>query len=300
LVLAEVAIPNLVPSLVSNDNCSVASVVQDPATGVEFGLADGDVQVIKYTVTDGSGNTTTCTSTITIDDVTPPVFTNCPANITVGNDVDKCGANVFYLAPSALDACGNPTVVLVAPSLAPGALFPVGSSTVTYRATDLAGNSTVCVFTVNVTDMQTPTAVCQNVTVNLSAAGTVTVTAAQINGGSTDNCTAAASLGLAPASTTYTCANLGNNNITLTVTDAAGNTSICVATVTVRDVIAPSITTCPANVTVDDCDDVMPNMVTGLVATDNCSISSITSESGCGCRCRSVKRTCSACHLYGN
>jgi hypothetical protein len=66
-----------------------------------------------------------------------------------------------------------------------------------------------------------------------------------------DNCTS--TLTRTPAVTTYTCANLGDNNITLVVTDAAGNTDYCVATVTVRDVTAPVITTCPANLTVGTC-----------------------------------------------
>jgi hypothetical protein len=100
-------------------------------------------------------------------------------------------------------------------------------------------NTASCAFTVTVVDQQKPVAVCQDITVNLPATGTISVnvTAASIDGGSYDNCTT--TLTRTPAVTTYTCANLGDNNITLVVTDAAGNTDYCVATVTVRDVTAP-------------------------------------------------------------
>jgi hypothetical protein len=38
-----------------------------------------------------------------------------------------------------------------------------------------------------------------------------------------------------PASFSYSCANLGVNNVMLTVSDAAGNTATCTAVVTVQD-----------------------------------------------------------------
>jgi hypothetical protein len=83
-------------------------------------------------------------------------------------------------------------------------------------------------------DMQPPIAVCKDVTVTLSAAGTVMVTAPQVNGGTIDNCPG--NLTYDPIVQNYNCSNVGNNNYTLTVTDPEGNSSTCVATVTVRDV----------------------------------------------------------------
>ncbi|MFN8393522.1 MAG: hypothetical protein U0176_02490 [Bacteroidia bacterium] len=57
-----------------------------------------------------------------------------------------------------------------------------------------------------------------------------------MNNGSTDNC-GIASVSLAP--TSFSCANVGSNNATLTVTDIYGNTATCAATVTVQDLVAP-------------------------------------------------------------
>jgi hypothetical protein len=229
----------IVPALnaTATDNCGSVTVVQFPAAGTVIGALDGDQTTVVFTATDASGNTSTCTTVLTVQDQTAPVIT-CPAPLVLNNDVDKCSAVATWVDAVATDNCGAATITRS--GLAPGATVNVGApQTVTYTATDLAGNTAVCSFTVSVVDAQAPNAVCKDITVNLSAttgAGAVTVTGAQINGGSTDNCTAAGSLVLAPSTTNYTCTNVGDNNITLTVTDAAGNTSTCVATVTVKDV----------------------------------------------------------------
>ena len=71
----------------------------------------------------------------------------CPADISVSNDPDQCGAVVNYLEPSG-ESCG--TVTCDHPS---GSFFPVGETTVTCTST--AGPS--CNFKVTVTDDQAPT-----------------------------------------------------------------------------------------------------------------------------------------------
>ena len=76
----------------------------------------------------------------------------------------------------------------------------------------------------------------------LSAAGILNLTVADINNGSADNCTPAASLTYALDITSFTCANIGNNTVTLTVTDAIGNASTCTAEVTVEDNANPTAT----------------------------------------------------------
>ncbi|MEZ4874671.1 MAG: choice-of-anchor B family protein [Flavobacteriaceae bacterium] len=82
-------------------------------------------------------------------------------------------------------------------------------------------------------DNVAPTAVCQNITVTLDKTlGTASINALDVDGGSTDN------FGITQRSitgqTTFTCADVGNTfNVTLTVKDDYGNTSSCVATVTV-------------------------------------------------------------------
>ncbi|MBK9335072.1 MAG: HYR domain-containing protein [Lewinellaceae bacterium] len=253
----------------ATDNCDL--------NGSLFGLMSqtqsGNVYTRIYRATDLCGNTGTCAQTITVLDTQVPTFVNCPANITVGNDVDKCGANVVFSTPIADDNCGAVTVTQSA-GLAGGSLFPVGATTVTFVAADPTGNTTTCQFVIEVTDMQTPTAVCENITVHLNASGVANVVAAQIGGGSTDNCPAAMTLTL--SQTAFNCSNVGNNNVTLTVTDGAGNTAICNATVLVRDLLPPTFT-CPAPQTVNGCDGLVPDLVSLITnAADNCGVASIT------------------------
>jgi hypothetical protein len=59
---------------------------------------------------------------------------------------------------------------------------------VTLTVTDANGNTSTCDATVTIEDNIAPTAICQNITVQLDATGTVTITSAQIDNGSSDNC----------------------------------------------------------------------------------------------------------------
>jgi hypothetical protein len=254
--------------------------------GAALGLADGGpvtglnsaIPGFTASTTEGSATVTvtatllTCTATedfsITINDATAPAMT-CPADITVGNDVDQCGAHVTFALPTATDNCGNVTVTQT-DGLFSGALFPVGDSDVTFTADDNNGNETTCEFTVTVSDDQTPTAVCQDITVDLDASGNASIVAADVDGGSSDNCPAG--LTLAISTNTFDCDNMGDNNVTLTVTDGNSNGSSCVATVTVRDVTAPSFS-CPAAITLASCTDVVPDVLSGISdEADNCGV----------------------------
>ncbi|MDV7394472.1 HYR domain-containing protein, partial [Arthrospira platensis SPKY1] len=95
-----------------------------------------------------------------------------------------------------------------------------GATTVTLTATDGVGNSAVCTVDLTFEDNIPPTAVCQDVTVELAANGIGSTTPAAVNNGSSDNC-GIASLSLDDQN--FTCADVGPNTVTLTVTDDSGN-----------------------------------------------------------------------------
>jgi hypothetical protein len=232
-------VPNLIPQLVATDNCTGSSGIvktQNPAEGSALSLP-GPVTV-TFTARDYSGNIRTCTSIITISDPTSPTFTSCPANITVNNDAGICGRLYTYTAPTATDNCGTPTVTLTNGQVS-GSTLPVGATSFTFRATDLAGNTSTCSWIVTVRDVAPPTALCQNITVSLNGSGTASITAAQLNNGSTDNCISQGALTLSASATSFTCSNVGANTVTLTVTDVNSNTSTCTSVVTVQDTTSP-------------------------------------------------------------
>jgi len=182
---------------------------------------------ITATATNAVGSSSG-TFTITILDTVAPSLT-VPANISVFTDNNVCGAAVSFAA-TATDNCSPASISY---NHNPGTVFPVGITTVTVTATDPSGNATVQTFTVSVTDKQAPVALAKNITVGLSAVGgTVSITAADVNNGSSDAC-GIASMTVMPAS--FSCANVGDNMVTLTVTDVNGNVSTTTAIVTVVD-----------------------------------------------------------------
>ncbi|GAA3981530.1 hypothetical protein GCM10022407_28490 [Hymenobacter antarcticus] len=218
---------------VAADNCAVTVTNNATAT-----FAKG-VTTVTWTATDASGNVATATQTVTVTDNEKPVLT-VPAAIVVTAPATLCGAIVAF-NPTATDNCAVASVVA---SSASGSTFPVGTSMVTVTATDASGNTSTSRFAVTVKDLTAPTVVTRAVTVTL-VNGTASVTTAQVNNGSADAC------GIASFSlnrSTFSCSDIGNNPVMLTVTDVHGNVASAPAVVTVVGTIpAPSIAVIPAS-----------------------------------------------------
>jgi hypothetical protein len=82
-------------------------------------------------------------------ETTPPTIT-CPPNVTAVSTVacpPKTSTAVTYPAPVATDNCPGVTTACIPAS---GSTFPVGTTTVTCTATDTAGLTATCSFTVTV------------------------------------------------------------------------------------------------------------------------------------------------------
>ena len=76
-----------------------------------------------------------------------------------------------------------------------------------------------------------PTAVCQDITLNVGLGG-ITVTGDQLDGGATDNTEITEILIDGEASLSFTSADIGDHDVTITFADTNGNTSECMATIT--------------------------------------------------------------------
>ena len=103
---------------------------------------------VNSTVSDGSGNSASCSFTVTVNDNEAPVIT-CPANIVANMDPGQCGAVVTFAgakAATATDNCG----ATITYSPASGTFFNLGTTTVTATADDGHGNTDTCTFTVTV------------------------------------------------------------------------------------------------------------------------------------------------------
>ena len=236
---------------------------------------------VTLRATDGSGNIAVCNFTVSVQDQTPPVYASgvnpgpVPLSTIVANvpNLGSCSSKAIWNTPLFFDSCSAVTIVSQS-AFSNVTIFSAdngGITPVTYVVKDVAGNLYTYIFYVHAVAAQAPVAKCKDITVNLTptiGAGSVVVTPANVDDVSTDNC----GYSYVSGNVTYTCANLGTNNYTLTITDDAGNTSSKTCIVTVKDITAPTLT-CPANTTVN-ATAVCQGLLTGTVsATDNCSIS---------------------------
>ncbi|MCF8284022.1 MAG: HYR domain-containing protein [Sphingobacteriales bacterium] len=184
---------------------------------------------VSYQITDASGNTATCSFDVTITGL-PPVIVS-PGTITANADQNACSATVSF---AATETTAIPASTITY-SIAPGSTFNVGTTQVTATATNAVGTSQAT-FDVIVSDNTAPSALAQNLAIDLDALGNASITPGQINNGSSDAC------GIANISidkTNFNCSNVGDNAVVLTVTDIHGNSSTANATVTVSDITAP-------------------------------------------------------------
>ena len=110
-----------------------------------------------------------------------------------------------------------------------------------------------------------PVVICKNATLSLNSAGSLTVLTTDVDNGSSDDI-GITSISVSP--NTFNCTHANTTQaVTLTVTDADGQTSTCISNVTIQDTTAPvanvaSLTTSTAQCSVS---------LTAPTALDNCS-----------------------------
>jgi gliding motility-associated-like protein len=245
------------------DNCSFVTVTNDAPPTFPLGNT-----TVTWKVTDGSGNSTTATQLVTVEDTTPPTIF-VPKNVTVNTNFDSCSAtNVILDKPDAFDNCSTIVITNNAPLV-----YLLGSTIVTWTATDIAGNTATVDQTIVVKDQTLPIVITKNLVVSLDNTGNVSINASQINNGSRDNC-GILSTTISPDK--FTCANLGANTVRLTVTDTNGNVAIANATVTIVDNSMPTIVTKNITVTLDEVGlaTITPEMINNG-SSDNCGIVSM-------------------------
>ncbi len=168
----------------------------------------------------------------------PPVIA-CPMDIVANNDPTVCTANVNFANALAIDVEDGPLTTTQTMGPTSGSAFPLGDTIVEFSVTDSDGNTATCQFTVTVVDNELPIAICQNLTLDLDpVTGTVSITGEDVDNGSTDNCGIAT---YALDVSSFDCSNIGDNPVTLTITDNSGNVSTCASTITIQDVTAPEI-----------------------------------------------------------
>ncbi len=206
----------------SSDNCTITGMT---LSQTQFNCNHTGNNTVTLTVNDASGHTSTCSAVVTVLETIAP--TALCKNATVQLDASGVASlTASQVNNSSADNCGSVNL-----SVSPNTFgcANLGTNAVVLTVTDNNSNTGTCSATVTVQDNINPTAVCQNISVTL-VGGTVSINAAQINNGSSDNC-AISSMSVSPS--TFGCAQVGNNTVTLTVTDSSNKTATCSATVLV-------------------------------------------------------------------
>ena len=220
----------------SSDNCTAAAALTLLLNKLSFNCSNLGANTVILTVTDGSGNSSTCSAVVTVEDKIAPTAT-CQAVTIQLNAAGTASVTAAQVNNGSTDNCTAASSLTLSLNNTSFNCSNLGTNTVILTVTDGSGNSSTCSAVVTVEDKIAPTATCQAVTVQLNAAGTASVTAAQVNNGSSDNCSIA-TMSVSPSS--FTCSNVGTNTVIFTVTDASNNSSTCSAIITVQDLIAPT------------------------------------------------------------
>ena len=281
---ANITTPNITGQCGATVNFNVSStfscgtVTAVPASGSFFPIGTTTVNVT-------ASNGETCSFTVTVNDNQDPSI-SCTGNQTKNTDLNICGYTVVgnEFNATASDNCEGATIIndYNSSNSLVGAIFDKGITTVKWTATDAAGNTSTCSFTVTVEDHQLPSiAAPGNATVNTNA-GTCYATSVSLGSAtSSDNCPGQKVGNDAPSQFPK-----GVTTVVWTVTDASGNTSTAAQTVTVVDNENPVITSC-LSVPVQCYASSGTYTIPAIAASDNCgevtysySITGATSRSG--------------------
>lgn len=231
----------------SSDNCNLYLSLSK----TQFSCTDIGENTVTLTGQDNRANVGTATAVVTVhsivadETVTSADQDLCPdgssgATISIGSSV--VGVD-YYLRNSSNDD------VVVGPVAGTGSAmdFNTGmvATTTTFHvygvsATDASGNPACgrqMSTEITVGDNEAPTVLVSDISVEQDASGTTTISAADLDNGSTDNCTSSQNLTWSLDQSSFACGALGDNTVTVTVTDESGNSASAQATVTITSAI---------------------------------------------------------------
>ena len=273
-------VPDFTGQVTATDNCTPTQalvITQSPAPGTILGLGQ---HPITLTVTDSSGNASGCSVLFTVLDTTPPTILSLPSALTL-----SAGANCQAAVPNILagvvasDSCTPANLLAKSQVPAAGTMVGIGVHSIQVTVTDAAGNVATGTVGLTVSDTSAPVFLSGPNPVQLSADAHCQAAVPNLLGAVlvTDNCTPAGQIALAQNPLPGTVLPVGNYTVTVTATDASGNGASLNVPLSIADTTPPVILSSPAQLTVSadaSCHGQVPNVLSAIVATDNCTPSS--------------------------
>ncbi|MDC1379624.1 FG-GAP-like repeat-containing protein [Algibacter sp.] len=255
----------------STDNCGIATTVLDISS---FDCSNIGANTVTLTVTDVHGNEATAMAVVRVEDSIVPIITAQAISVVLtelgtvsiayedvlSSGTDNCGSISYTLSQntfSATDAINSPV-------------------TIQLTGTDPSGNATSVAVEVTVID-PFPVVITQDITAYLDASGNISITPDQVDNGSSS---LVGLSGLSLDITTFNCASLGENTVTLTATSTMGSTAFGTATITVVDDLKPTVITQDITIYLDQYGLVSTTAeAINQGSTDNCSVASMSISS---------------------
>ena len=237
--------------------------------------------VQNYSITNICGYTATCQRVITVEDLIPPVLI-CPPPATVKciSELPKTTTLAGFIAAGGdtADNCRiDPATFRIVSTTKVQMPNAVRLSRV-YEIADWYGNKTTCEQTIFHNDTIPPFIVCADTMINLDATGKYVIRMEDILSSVSDNCTAVADLEIVAFPPAVGCDDVGKSiAVRITVTDEAGNSSMCTANITVGENLPP-VTICKDTVVYLNSSGratITPAWVDGG-SWDNCGIDKLT------------------------
>ncbi len=130
--------------------------IGEPAsTTIEFDCSQLGLNEVEITVTDDSGNSSTCTATVNVIDNTDPILVCMDATVELDeNGMAEVTPDLFIDTANSFDACG---ITITAVDVTDVTCDDIGTAiTVTVFASDASGNLASCTATLTVVDLLGP------------------------------------------------------------------------------------------------------------------------------------------------
>jgi hypothetical protein len=189
--------------------------------------------VYTDTLSSASGCDSIITTHVFADTTAPTLITQ---NITVyldANGLATIAAN--QIDNGSFDNCGIDSISL---DIAAFSCADTGNNIVQVTATDFSGNVSNSTATVTVLDTNAPLVSTQNITLYLDQNGSASLTATDVDNGTSDNCGVQS---ISISQLTFDCSNTGTNTLIFSAVDIHGNSASDLVEIIVLDTISPTI-----------------------------------------------------------
>lgn len=214
-------------------SCGNGEVEIDLSQSV-FNCEDLGDNVVTLTVTDlATGQTDVCEAVITIVDTVATVCQLVDFTVIL-SEAGQASITFGDIDEGSFDPCGLITDFEI--SQTDFSCEDVGENTISVTFVDNSGNISVCQTIVDVVDDLLPECQVNDLTIELGDDGNVTISPDDLGFTAEDNC-GIATVELEPNS--FSCADVGENTVTVSVTDVNGNVGICTAVVTIESDLGP-------------------------------------------------------------